>query len=858
MASAFSVVVAIGGKVAASLGSAVGSASRQLAGLNSSLARAQAANLDRRAGYRAQVGDAVALGAALYGMVQPAVAFESAMADVRKVVDFDTPQQFAQMGRDVLELSRRLPVSAEGLAQIVAAGGQSGIAKDDLLAFTEAAAKMSVAFDISAEAAGTGMANLRTSMALSQPQVVLLMDAINTLGNSTAAKEKDILEFTRRLGGLARVSNLAAPQLAAFGAAMISAGAEPERASTSMQHILLTMSAGATATKKQQEAFGALGLSATAMARRMRQDAPGAIMTVLQKISQLSAVKRVPVLKELFGEDGLQALAPLLSNLPDLQKALGLVAREESYAGSMGQEFAVRAETTANNLQLFKNRVSELGINFGSVLLPALNDVLGVLGPQLTKVVELAQAHPRLTRVIMTTTVALIALKVALYGAGYAWTFLKGGALSAGRMVVGTATLMLAPFRLLGGVALLAGRRVLAGFLLMRMGALGPGGLVSGAVTMMGRSLLTLLNPMALVRGALVALRVAFLATGIGAVIALLAAGGVWIYNNWNNVKQAFLGFGEGFMAALGPLRPVVSGIGEAIGGVWTWLTNLLGPIDGAESKFRTFGVEAGKAVGEAVLAVGDLVGAIGGKLSGAWAGMSSAASSAWAGVTSIGQSVVDALGTRWQAVRAGFDQGVIQGITALITNFHPAALITTVLNEIVQAITGINLFESGAKMLDTFVTGIKSRFEAVVAAVREGLAAVREYLPFSDARIGPLSELTRSGAAVLPTFAAGIARVGPAPVTAALGAALGTALVAATPAAAATSAGPGPSLAAPAIAAATTAPVTAGGGVTLNAPISITVAGPANAEDLAARVREELQRLLDEAAARQRGALHD
>ncbi|MGQ5273688.1 phage tail tape measure protein, partial [Xanthomonas arboricola pv. corylina] len=42
--------------------------------------------------------------------ISDAMEFESAMADVRKVVDFKTPQQFLQMGRDVENLSMRLPM----------------------------------------------------------------------------------------------------------------------------------------------------------------------------------------------------------------------------------------------------------------------------------------------------------------------------------------------------------------------------------------------------------------------------------------------------------------------------------------------------------------------------------------------------------------------------------------------------------------------------------------------------------------------------------------------------------------------------------------------------------------------------
>ncbi|HAM04143.1 MAG TPA: phage tail tape measure protein, partial [Megasphaera sp.] len=101
----------------------------------------------------------VAISAApLIAATKAAVDFESAMADVRKVVDFDTPQQFAQMNEDVLKLSTNLPMAADDIAKIVAAGGQAGIARQDLMQFAEDAVKMGVAFDVTAEQAGDMMA----------------------------------------------------------------------------------------------------------------------------------------------------------------------------------------------------------------------------------------------------------------------------------------------------------------------------------------------------------------------------------------------------------------------------------------------------------------------------------------------------------------------------------------------------------------------------------------------------------------------------------------------------------------------------------------------------------------------------
>jgi len=90
------------------------------------------------------------------------------MADVRKVVDFDTPDQFGQMSKDVLLLSTRIPMAADGIGAIVAAAGQAGIAREELLRFAEDAAKMGVAFDLSGQQAGAAMTGLRSIFGLTQ------------------------------------------------------------------------------------------------------------------------------------------------------------------------------------------------------------------------------------------------------------------------------------------------------------------------------------------------------------------------------------------------------------------------------------------------------------------------------------------------------------------------------------------------------------------------------------------------------------------------------------------------------------------------------------------------------------------
>jgi TP901 family phage tail tape measure protein len=160
--------------------------------------------------------------------IAQAMSFESAMADVKKVVDFDTPDGFEKMGNDIEELSRRLPMVPTDIAKIVAAAGQAGIASNELTRFAEDAAKMGVAFDTTAEDAGQTMATWRTAFRMGQDDVVVLADKINYLGNTGPASVQKISEVVNRIGALGEVAGLGSGPLAALGATVAGMGIESE------------------------------------------------------------------------------------------------------------------------------------------------------------------------------------------------------------------------------------------------------------------------------------------------------------------------------------------------------------------------------------------------------------------------------------------------------------------------------------------------------------------------------------------------------------------------------------------------------------------------------------------------------
>ena len=357
-----------------------------------------------------------AIAAPLIEATHEAIQFESVMADVKKVVDFDTPEQFKAMSGDILKLSTELPMAAEGIAQIVAAGGQSGIAREDLLAFAESATKMGIAFDITADQAGDMMAKWRTAFKMNQEEVVALADKVNYLGNTTAASAPLISDVVTRIGPLGEVGGVASGEIAALGASIVGTGTSSEIAATGIKNLILGMSAGAGATKSQAAAFASLGMSAEDVASRMQVDAKGAIIDVMKAIQALDADKQAATLQDLFGKESIGAIAPLLGNLENLQENFDKVADATKYAGSMEQEYAARSQTTENQIQLAKNTLDAVAVTIGSALLPVVGQVFASIAPVLTSIAEWASKNEELVVIIAGVAAGISALIVTIAG----------------------------------------------------------------------------------------------------------------------------------------------------------------------------------------------------------------------------------------------------------------------------------------------------------------------------------------------------------------------------------------------------------------------------------------------------------
>ena len=509
--------------------------------------------------------------------VKQAMQMEDAMAEIKKVVDFSSPDGLQKMQAALEKMSLSIPITAEGLAKITAAAGQAGIAEPDLIRFTETAAKMGVAFDISAEEAGEMMAKWRSGMNLTQDQVESLADATNALSNNNAAMAKQVGEALKRYGALGKVAGLTEKQTAAMAATIIGAGAEAEVAATGMNAFMRALTKGGSMTDLQKAAFGNLGFDALQLQKDVQKNAPKTIFAVLEAVkTKLPKELQMQYLTAMFGEEGARAMGPMLANTEKLRENFDLVAESEKYAGSMEKEFLSRSATTSNALELASNAISYFARAVGDPMLGTLKEraldfvKLGeAAGTWIKENQTLVKWFLSISGVVLSCFAVFHILRVALFVLGtpilklittgmklYEGLLLIRGGLSASTRAIKAYSFAMSIWK--GGILLAT--KALGG---LKMAASATGSALKFMFT----------NPIGLAITA----------------IATLVLAGIYLYKNWDEVKaklvELWTAFEEKFPGLAATMKNIYEGsIKPTIDGIKTTFQGLISFISGVFS----------------------------------------------------------------------------------------------------------------------------------------------------------------------------------------------------------------------------------------------------------------------------------
>jgi TP901 family phage tail tape measure protein len=499
------------------------------------------------------------------GGIKVAIDFESAMADVSKVVDFTNKEEEKLFANQIRHLTQDIPLAATELAAIAAAGGQMGIAKEQLIDFTTVVAKMSTAFDMGAEEAGESIAKLMNVYGLTLDEAKNLGDAMNHLSDNSASKARDITEVLGRIGGNAKMFGLAETQAAALSSAFLSLGKSPEVAGTAINRLLMQLSTAPEQGKDFQDSLKAIGYDAITLKETIMANPQAALSDFLNRLKEVKKEDQGKIFTGLMGMGFSDDLALLVGGLDQYKKALGEVSDKTKYADSMQREFQKRSETTANQLKLAKNSLQNVGITLGSILLPPLVKVLQAFAGAANTVANFAEKHQFLSKVIVYAATLFVAFKTATLLLALAKNSLTIATLRYTNATIASNIATAAGTRVTNGGTITFMKNFAAmgfaqrGSLLLNMGLnslKGGVGAIGGAFKIFGTILsgvfrLLLLNP-------------------IGLIITLVVGIGVVLYrcykkfegfrnivkNAWDTMKNAF---------SWSPLGLLARGIGAAI-----------------------------------------------------------------------------------------------------------------------------------------------------------------------------------------------------------------------------------------------------------------------------------------------------
>lgn len=354
-----------------------------------------------------------------------AMKFETAMAGVKKVAD-GTDEQYAQLSDELKKMGAELGISAAEMAELAAAGGQLGIPIEKLSEFTAIASKMSVAFGMSAEEAGNAAATIANVFQLPIGEVEKLGDAINVLGNNTAAREKDIVAAMARIGGTAKQFGLVADEAAALADAFIALGKPPEVAATAINAMLQKLQTAQSQGKDFQAALEGIGTSADEMAANIAANPQQALTDFLHKLEGLDKQSRALTLSQLFGTEYSDDIALLVGSLGEYEKALGLVADKGQVVGAMQKEVANAMSTSEAQIAKAKQEIINVAIEVGEKLLPLVSLLASTAGSVASAIGAITEEFPALTQLAALFAAGAVAVK-----AYEAAVRLTGGAVSA-------------------------------------------------------------------------------------------------------------------------------------------------------------------------------------------------------------------------------------------------------------------------------------------------------------------------------------------------------------------------------------------------------------------------------------------
>ena len=348
--------------------------------------------------------------------------FDDRIADVMKTTGLlkEDVLEIVDRLRDLEEIDTR--TSEEGLLSLARIAGKLGIkGKENVLGFVKATDQIGVALtedlggDIEQSINVVGklvdIFNVSEEFGIEEG-LLKVGSVINELGASSSANEGFIVDFTKRVAGVAPAAKISIANIMGYGATLDMLGQSVEVSGTAVTQIITKMFED-TAT------FARIAnMEVADFTKLLDQDANQAFIHLLEGVkgNDERMTDLVARLREL-GIDGVRAtnvVSVLANNTETLRNQQELANEAFRKGNSITDEFNIKNNTAAARLDKSKKNVSILSKELGERLFPVListNDVLSLFLKVLIEIFDFITEH---WRVIVSLTTAIVTYNIAM------------------------------------------------------------------------------------------------------------------------------------------------------------------------------------------------------------------------------------------------------------------------------------------------------------------------------------------------------------------------------------------------------------------------------------------------------------
>ena len=331
--------------------------------------------------------------------VKTSISMESAFAGVRKTVDA-TEEQFAKLESGFKDLSLQIPLSVESLMGVGEAAGQLGVARENILGFTDVMAKLGVTTNMTAQDSAMSVARFTNITGLAQTEVDHLGSTIVDLGNNLATTEGEIVSMSLRIAAAGKIAGMAESEILSIAGALSSVGVEAQVGGTSIQKVLINMTKAVTTGNKQLKLFAEVaGQTSEEFTALFKTDAAEAFTSFIEGLGNSGdAVFEFLDTLELSDQRVVRSLLSIGNAGELLRESMELGNKAWKENTALNIEAGKRFDTTASKLRLFWNEVRLAAASFEDALIPALMDVVdGYLKPMAQALRNMDEATRTLT-----------------------------------------------------------------------------------------------------------------------------------------------------------------------------------------------------------------------------------------------------------------------------------------------------------------------------------------------------------------------------------------------------------------------------------------------------------------------------